>query len=98
MRKTGGVKKLIKTAMEYTKEIGQAILINIANGCNLYLGKEGCLRLAKEYGYGLKDYPEKERRDAMQSSYSIICVKGYNLKPPVDAKEWVKAIESQFIY
>ncbi len=86
---------MLKSAIEYTKEVGKSLTIHLGRGGNLYEGKEGCLRLAREYGYGLRDYPEKERKDAISSSYSIIVVKGYNLKPPVDAKDWFKEIYTQ---
>lgn len=59
----------------------------------LYSGVEGCLRLAREYGYALPDLKdEKLIHDDITSSYSVLCVRAYNLHPPVDAKDWVNAI------
>jgi hypothetical protein len=48
--------------------------------------------LAREYGYGLKDFPSKEREDMIKSSYSRLCVRFYNLKPPIDAKDWIHEV------
>lgn len=86
------------SAREYTEKLLSALHVYINNnqGYGLYEGKEGCLRLAREYGYGLKDYVEKERFDMVQSSYSILCVRVYNLKPPVDAKLWIGEIFKVF--
>ena len=79
-------------AIEYTRRVGEAL--RIANlQTDLYAGKEGCLRLAREYGSCLSDYSKKEAKDALQSSYALICVVGYSMRPPVDAREWVKEVE-----
>ena len=83
------------TAIEYTREVGLALVSSIGRlgQDSPYYGQDGCLRLAREYGYGLRGYAEKEAVDALRSSYGLICVIGYNLKPPVDAKEWVAEVE-----
>ena len=83
------------TAIEYTREVGLALASSIGRfgQDSPYYGRDGCMRLAREYGYGLRGYAEKEAVDALRSSYSLICVIGYNLKPPVDAKEWVMEVE-----
>ena len=81
------------SAVEYTRELGQALRVHLANDpTGLYSGREGALRLAREYGYGLADYSDKEAFDALGRSYGLICVIGYDLKPPVDAKEWVREV------
>lgn len=81
------------SAIEYTRELGQALRIQLANNPDgLYAGREGAMRLAREYGYGLADYPEKEAFDALGRSYGMICVIGYDLKPPLDAKDWVREV------
>jgi hypothetical protein len=80
--------------MEYTQKVGNVLPIALHN-TNIYHGREGALRLAREYGYGLNDSPYHEAKEALQASYGIICVKGYNLKPPIDAKEWVNAAMSK---
>ena len=81
------------SAVEYTRELGQALRVHLANDpTGLYSGREGALRLAREYGYGLAEYPEKEAFDALGRSYGMICVIGYDLKPPLDAKDWVREV------
>lgn len=65
----------------------------VANEDGIYHGKEGCLRLAKEYGVGLADFKDRKKiKDDMQSSYSGLCVRAYLLRPPVDAKDWFEAV------
>ncbi len=77
---------------QYCETIYQAAMRNhenlFAEGC-IYNGKEGCLRLAMEYGAGLAKLPENEARSELQSSYGVLCVRAYLLKPPVNAKEWI---------
>ena len=49
-------------------------------------GKDGCGVLA----YNLKQYCRVNRiKLDVSGSYSEICVKFYNLNPPVDAKQWI---------
>jgi len=85
----------VETASEYTNKIYQGILSNwnnlMAEGC-MYHGVEGAKRLAREYGRGLSDFPKKEATGEIGSSYSILLVRLTNLKPPIDAKVWVKEI------
>jgi len=81
------------SAIDYTRELGLALRIQVARDpTGPYSGREGALRLAREYGYGLAGYPEKEALDAIGRSYGMICVIGYDLKPPVNAKEWVREV------
>ena len=80
-------------ADEYIENLSHALMVYKGrNGYGIYEGIDGCKRLARELGYGLKDYSEKERNDVLQNSYSVICVRFYGLKPPISAKEWVKEI------
>lgn len=83
------------TALEYTHNLLQALFSNYENVMQLYSGREGALRLAREYGYGLNDSPENERNEMIQSSYGYLCVRFYNLKPPINAKEWVNEIRTK---
>ena len=85
------------TAKQYTESLLNALnsYINNSLGYGMYEGKEGALRLAREYGYGLRDFSEKERKEWIHSSYSCLCVMFYNLKPPIDAKDWITEIRSQ---
>lgn len=94
------------TAEEYMERLYKALLIYFGSAGsplpmrtggkvetqNIYAGREGCLRLAREFGAGLKDYAKEERERVMKESYSFLCVRLYNLRPPVDAKEWAKEI------
>jgi len=86
---------LIGTANEYTNKVYQSIISNwhnlMAAGC-MYDGKEGAKRLAREYGRGLADFSEKEAWNELKGSYGSLCVKLYNLKPPIDAKVWNKEV------
>jgi hypothetical protein len=80
-------------SQKYCQTIYQAVISNyknlFADGC-IYHGREGCLRLAKEYGAGLADFDtEAEIKNDLQASYGILCVRAYMLKPPVDAKKWI---------
>ena len=73
------------SAKEYTKRLKEAFQTSRPW---IYDGREGALRLAREYGSGLADSPDHEAREAMRSSYIQLCVLGYNMSPPVDADEW----------
>lgn len=58
----------------------------------IYYGPEGCRRLARECGYAIPDFTlnRDEQNSLMSSTYSCICVIAYNLKPPIDSKDWLK--------
>ena len=73
------------SAQEYTKRLREAF---IASRPWMYDGREGALRLAREYGSCLTDSPDHEARKALRDSYLQLCVRGYNMSPPVNAKEW----------
>jgi hypothetical protein len=79
-------------AMEYTRNLSEALQICLGN-TDLYHGKEGALRLAREYGHGLNDSPYKDSLEALKASYSVLVVKGYFLKPPIDAKVWINEVK-----
>jgi len=79
---------------EYMNNLYNALMFNRQNLMSLYEGVEGCKRLAREFGYGLKDFDN--RIDLMKSSYGSICVRFYLLKSPIDNKIWVKEIMSQW--
>lgn len=78
-------------AREYTAAVRNAISL-IHRDCHLYQGEEGAKRLAREYGAGLSDFPEKEAWEALRASYTELCVRGYDLRPPIDAKEWIAEV------
>lgn len=77
------------TAMRYLRNVQAALA-----ACRpwIYEGREGCLRLAREVGYCLRDSPPEERRKAWERSYNDICVIGYGLKPPINKAEWDRAV------
>ena len=77
-------------AKDYLDAVEQALSIALGQ-TNLYDGEDGALRIAREIGACLADYPEKERIDALQISYDV-CVKAYNLSPPIDKKDWDDAV------
>lgn len=60
----------------------------------IYYGPEGCKRLARECGYAIPDFTlnRDEQNSLMLSTYSCICVIAYNLKPPIDSKDWSKSM------
>jgi hypothetical protein len=71
------------------------VFVDNNKGYAFYDGKEGSLRLAREYGYGLKDFGE-EGKKFISSSYSCLCVRFYGLKPFISAKEWSEEILKAF--
>ena len=84
-----------RTPSDYTNTIYQSILRNYENLMNpdcMYYGKQGALRLAREYGYGLAAWGEHEYNDEVGASYGKLLVRLSNLKPPIDAKEWIGEI------
>ena len=60
---------------------------------SIYYGKDGHLRLARECGYALNDFCETGQREILSGSYGMIYVIGCNLKPILDAKEWINKME-----
>ena len=91
----GRYNKMTKTAREYMENVFRAIQANHHNLQQNYEGKSGALKFAREFGYGLNDFPVEQRKDILTSSYGYLCVRLYDLKPPVDAKQWVNAILTQ---
>ncbi len=84
-----------RTPAQYTDAVYNAMLSNRQNLLSpgaMYHGREGALRLAREYGYGLADWPEAEHKDEIQSSYGRLLVRLSNLNPPIDAKPWAAEI------
>lgn len=82
----------MERANNYMKNIRLACGTKLAETNGVYSGKEGHLRLARECGYALNDFTEKERREILTSSYSNIYVIACNLKPLLDAKEWIEEL------
>lgn len=78
-------------AKKYLYKVREALSISLGQS-NLYRGRDGALRLAREIGYCLKDYPDEEAYQAFRDSYTYVCVMGYNRRPPVDKKEWDREV------
>ena len=76
----------------YMDNLYNALCSNYSNCINYYEGKEGALRLARDFGYGIPDSPRNEWDHVIKSSYTVLCVRFYRLNPPVDAKEWINEI------
>ncbi|XOQ12593.1 MAG: hypothetical protein ACFWTY_01080 [Shouchella clausii] len=81
------------SAQEYTERLRDAFILSRAW---LYEGRDGALRLAREYGACLADSPDDEAREVMQNSYIQLCVRGYNMSPPVDAGEWYQEVKRSY--
>lgn len=83
------------SAREYTKAIRDALRIARPR---VYEGKEGALRLAREYGAGLADSPKEEAEEEMRNalSYNDICVRGYDLNPPINVADWQKEVRMSY--
>lgn len=71
--------------------IGHAVPHQTIEG-GIYQGVEGARRLARECGCAIAcggEYWEKRAN----ATYGGICVIGYCLRPPIDAKEWMKYLK-----
>ena len=75
----------------WTSTVFQTISDNYAALMTIYEGKEGALRLAREYGFGLAFYDNGKQE--VVNSYSALAVRVYNLNPPLDSGEWNKEVE-----
>lgn len=80
-------------AQEYTRRLRDAFATSRPW---IYDGREGALRLAREYGSGLADSPEREALEAMRESYIQLCVMGYNMNPPINADEWYQEVKNSY--
>ncbi len=69
---------------------GARLQCNLTN--SLYAARKGHLRLAREIGYALNDFSEKEQKDIIHGSYGMVYVIACNLKPILSAKEWINEI------
>lgn len=88
--------KVGKTAArEYLNSLKNAIGDHLVNPNSIYYGKEGNLRLARECGHALNDFNKEGQQEILHSSYGAIYVIGCNLKPILDAKEWISEMSKQ---
>jgi hypothetical protein len=78
---------------EYTKRLTDSL--RMVKHSHVFSGKNGAEYFAKEYGAGLAWYPEEQAREYIRKSYSM-CVIGYDLKPPINAKDWLRAVNTGY--
>lgn len=62
-----------------------------------YQEREGHLKFAREVGYALADFNEKEIKHIIGSSYGQIYVTGCNLNPILDAKDWIVGLNEGYL-
>lgn len=55
--------------------------------------KNGHLRLARECGVALHDFDSAGQKAILAGSYGMIYVSGCNLKPILNAKEWISEMQ-----
>ena len=79
---------------EWMRRTAMAASINCF-GDGRYSGEEGAWRLAHECGPALLDFGEYGIEN-IGATYSAICVIAYQLKPPVDAKAWFRAMRDGY--
>ena len=72
---------------KWMRETRQAAAHLCAHG-GLYGGVDGCRRFARECAPAILDFGDYGRKN-IGSTYGGVCVISYDLKPPVDAKQWV---------
>ena len=78
--------------IKYTNKIIESLVNNYKNTLEIYESKEGALRLAREYGYGLRDFKVKVQDDIVVDSYKLVCYRFYQTNPPVILSEWCTEI------
>lgn len=83
------------TAQQYLNKMDTAIGDMLINPNSIYSGKTGHKRFARECGYALNDFDEANRREIVAASYGKLYVKHCDLKPILDAKQWIKIMLSQ---
>jgi hypothetical protein len=89
------MKRGLEEAKEYMSKIKSAVGDKLVNLNSVYYGREGHLRLARECGYALNDFNEDGQKEILHSSYSSIYVIRCNLKPLLNAKEWIYEMSKQ---
>lgn len=85
----------INEAKDYMSRMYNAIGDKLINPESIYSGRTGHERFARECGFVLNDFDEQGRKEILQGSYSCLYVRGCNLKPILDAKEWIHIMEEQ---
>ena len=85
----------ITEARNYLNRMRSAIGDHLINPNSVYYGKNGHLRLARECGYALNDFNNEGQQEILHCSYGQIYVIGCNIKPLLDAKEWITEMSKQ---
>lgn len=83
----------IKKADEYMRKMRSVVGRHLNDPCSIYFGREGHLWLARECGYVLNDFDEVGQKEILSGSYGMIYVTGCELKPILDAKEWIEEMK-----
>ena len=75
----------------WMRSIASAAISHCLDPEGVYFGPDGAKRLARECGYAIPDFTlnKREQDDLISMTYSTICVIAYNLKPPIDASDWL---------
>jgi hypothetical protein len=89
------MKKGVKEAVTYMQSMRGVIGSHLINPNSIYYGVCGHLRFARECGCALNDFDEEGQQEILHSSYSVIYVTGCNLKPLLNAKEWITEMSKQ---
>lgn len=82
-------------AIRYMNAMRNAVGDKLVNPNSIYSGKTGHQRFARECGYALNDFDEAGREEIVHGSYSSIYVRCCNLRPILDAKEWINLLLSE---
>ena len=85
-------------AKKYLDDMDNAIGTLLIEPDSIYSGREGHKRFAKECGYALNDFDETDKVEITSASYGKLYVKHCNLKPILDAKEWIGIMNAQIKY
>ena len=76
------------TFSEWMRTAASAAMRHCHDEDALFYGVDGAKRFGREIGPALLDFPDAEP----SATYSGICVIAYNLKPPIDAREWLNSV------
>lgn len=82
-------------AKRYLDNMDNAIGTLLIEPDSIYSGREGHERFARECGYALNDFCESDQKEILSASYGKLYVKHYNLKPILNAKEWIDIMLNQ---
>lgn len=84
----------MRTFTEWMRTVANAAIPHCHEGGDeIYCGVEGAKRLAREVGPAIWDFGDERN---IASTYSGICVIAYNLKPPIDAREWLDGVREGY--